>query len=124
MAHADAEAEPLAGDLMDERRHLRVLERVAGVDVRDARAERDLPRRDRQRAAERQPVTGARAVDAGESFGLDSLRELDRCWPAAGNCDEAHGGFRRHSPSIRLERLLELRERALEILGIIASESS
>src|SRR5690349_11991048 len=101
VTHADAEAEAPARQLVDDRRRLRPLERDARIDVRDARAERDLARGQGERLAQREPVTGARAVDAGEAFALELRRELERGLAPSGDGDEAHGGLGTHEPRRR-----------------------
>src|SRR5207248_2144563 len=76
VAHADAEAEAPARQLVDDRRRLRVLEWMAGVDVGDARAKRDRARRQRERLAEREAVARARA---GPATGAAGTRAASPC---------------------------------------------
>src|SRR5205814_3492661 len=101
VAHTDAEAEAAARQLVDDRRRLGPLERVARVDVGDAGAERDLAGDESQRLAERHAVARARAVDAGEAFRLEALREIERRPPPSGDGDEADGRLRAHEPRRR-----------------------
>src|SRR4029453_639875 len=97
VAHADPEPEAAARQLVDDRDHLRVLERVACVDVGDAGAEGDLARRERERLAEGQAVAGARAVETGEPLALEALGHLERRAAPTGHRDETHRRLRRHS---------------------------
>src|SRR5438309_741951 len=101
VADADAEAEAAARQLVDDRRRLRPLERVTRVDVGDAGVERDLAGDEGQRLAEREPVAGARTVDAGEAFRLEALREIERRPPPSSDGDEAHGRLAAHEPRRR-----------------------
>jgi hypothetical protein len=84
VAHADAEAKAPAAQLVQERRGLREVVRVAGVDVGDAGAELDRLGRQRERFAQRQAVAEARAVEPGKAALLDLLRQFDGRPPPAG----------------------------------------
>ena len=97
VTHADPKPEPAVRQLMDERRHLRVLEGVARVDVGDAGSERDLAGRERQRLAQGQTVAGARAVEPGESLALEPLGHLEHHASPSGHRDEADRRFGGHS---------------------------
>src|SRR5262249_59878544 len=85
-----------AGQLGNAGRRLRPLEDVTRVDVRDARAERDLARDERERRTERQAVTRARAVDAAEALALERLRQVQRRLTPPRDGDETYGGLRCH----------------------------
>src|SRR5262249_17995063 len=109
VAHADAEAKAAARQLVHEGGGLRVLRRMARVDVGDAGAECDLFRGDGERLAECKPVAGARAVDSRESFALDSLRELEGRAPSSGDGQEADTRFVGHGPPSRRASILPAR---------------
>src|SRR5262249_19456652 len=97
VAYPDAEAEAPAGDLVEEGRRLRVVMSVAGVDVRDGRAEGDLAGSQGHRLGESQPVAQARTIDAGEPFLLKTLGQLDGGLASARHRGEADRGFADHA---------------------------
>src|SRR5207237_2681885 len=78
VAHAEAEAEPPSRELVNEGGRLGIVAGMAGVDIGDGGPERDLPGLQRDRLAQSQAVSEARAVQAREALLLQTLRDLQR----------------------------------------------
>src|SRR5690606_1881269 len=89
VAHADAEAEASARELVHERRGLRVVVDVARIDDGDRRAERDALGDQRERLAQAEAVAEARAIDASVAAAFELARDVERRTAASG-----HGGQR------------------------------
>ena len=96
MADAYAKAKAAVGDLVDERRRLGEIVRVASVHVGDAGAEWDLVGGEGQRCAKRQVVGETRAVNPVKAFLLQAFGRLERRLPASRHGDHADGWFARH----------------------------
>ncbi len=102
VAHADAEVEAPARELVDQRRMRGVVAGVTRVEVGDRGAEGDALGHQRERFAQAHRVAEARAVDALEAAILDLGGELERGAPAARDgckCDGGKRGVRHRAPA-------------------------
>ena len=81
---------------MDKRRGLRVVCRMARIDVRNAGAKGDLMGRQGQGFAQPHTIPKAGAIDPAETFLFKALSQLKRSLAAPGYSGKAHGWFGWH----------------------------
>src|SRR4051812_6186159 len=96
MTHTDAKTEATVGQFMDERRGLRIIERLPKIDRRYRGAEGNLMGGEGERLTQPHAVAHAGTIDTSKAFMFETMRDFKRRLPSFGHSSETHCWFLRH----------------------------